>query len=542
MSIFEYVPLMKEMGGGVAIAGIAILIVFLLIVIFKMIGGMRQGFWRQLVRTGRFIAAAIISFIIASSISGAIIGMFDENTFKDLLNTVEGYGIPITDSIRTIVTCFNPETFEYLLLLPAAVILVPLIFTLLFIVLNNILKIASAIIIKVLGFEKASTSPSRLGGALLAGIEAVLLFIILLLPVTGVLSIIDDAYDVVFESQENQEDDAIVEQYETIFMPFTNNPAIKFIGKFGSNALSATFATVNIDGEKANVRQDIMEIIHIVLVDGPALKGADFNNLTDGNKAAIDSIIDSVGDSPFLSGILVGFINGMGNAMNNGVFPIDFGEFDDVMDGVVEYLCGFSAATFGEDLDTLKNLYFVISDGGILSAMKEGNSDIMALLEEKREAGDDVVSNIIEILKGNSRTNSLLTAMTKALISNIIPEDATITVDGVEVEVSYDTVKNSVNEILTVKKEDKTEEEFKEELGNTLDEALKDNKIELEEEVIDGIVDHINENYDEIYSIVGDVDGELTDEQFNDILLEYYDAYLGYVNGGTVPDNIPGIN
>ncbi len=531
MNIFEYVPLMKEMGGGVAIAGIAILIVFLLIVIFKMIGGMRQGFWRQLVRTGRFIAAAIISFIIASSISGAIIGMFDENTFKDLLNTVEGYGIPITDSIRTIVTCFSPETFEYLLLLPAAVILVPLIFTLLFIVLNNILKIASAIIIKVLGFEKASTSPSRLGGAVLAGIEAVLLFIILLLPVTGVLSIIDDAYDVVFESQENQEDDAIVEQYETIFMPFTSNPAIKFMGKLGSNALSATFATVNIDGEKANVRQDIMEIIHIVLVDGPALKGADFNNLTDENKAAIDSIIDSVGDSPFLSGILVGFINGMGHAMNNGVFPIDFGEFDDVMDGVVEYLCGFSAATFGEDIHTIVNVYYAISDSGVLTDMKESDSNIMDLLEQKREAGDDVVSNIIEILKGNSRTNSLLTAMTKALISNIIPEDATITVDGVEVEVSYDTVKNSVNEILTVKKEDKTEEEFKEELGNTLDEALKDNKIELEEEVIDGIVDHINENYDEIYSIVGDVDGELSDEQFNDILLEYYNAYFNHVGG-----------
>lgn len=533
MNIFEYVPLMKEMGGGVAIAGVAVLVLFLVIIFFKMLGGMRQGFWRQLIRTGRFIGAAIISYIIASSISSGIIGMFDESTFNDLLNQIEAGGVPISDSIRTIISCFNPETFEYLLLLPAAVIIVPFVFTLLFIVINNILKIVSAIIIKILGFQKADSNPSRLGGAVLAAIEGILLFIILLLPVTGILSIVDEAYDVAFESEENREDAAIVEQYETIFLPFIDNPAIDFTQKLGSRALSETFATVKIDGEKANVRNDILEIIHIALVDGPALKGADFNNLTEENKAAIDSIIDSVGDSHFLSGILVGFINGMGNAMKNDIFPVEFGEFSDVMDGVVEYLSSFSIATFGEDLHTIVNVYYAISDSGVLTAMKDGNKDIMQLLDQKRQEGDDVLSEIIEVLKSNKRTSKLITAMTKALITNLVPEDATIEINGEQVQISYDTVKDSVSDILSVKKDDHaTEEAFKETLGSTLDTALKNNSITLEPEVLDGIVDHINDNYDEIYEAVGEeVDGELTDEQFNNILLQYYTSYMNSMGG-----------
>ena len=533
MNIFEYVPLMKEMGGGVAIAGVAVLVLFLGIIFFKMLGGMRQGFWRQLIRTGRFVGAAILSYIIASSISSGIIGMFDESTFNDLLNQIEAGGVPVSDSIRTMISCFNPETFEYLLLLPAAVIIVPFVFTLLFIVINNILKIVSAILIKILGFQKADSNPSRLGGAVLAAIEGILLFIILLLPVTGILSIVDEAYDIAFESEENREDAAIVEQYETIFLPFIDNPAIDFTQKLGSRALSETFATVKIDGEKANVRNDILEIIHIALVDGPALKDADFNNLTEENKAAIDSIIDSVGDSHFLSGILVGFINGMGNAMKNGIFPVEFGEFGDVMDGVVEYLSSFSIATFGEDLHTIVNVYYAISDSGVLAAMKDGNTDIMTLLDQKRQEGDDVLSEIIEVLKANKRTSKLITAMTKALITNLVPEDATIEINGEQVQISYDTVKDSVSEILSVKKDDtKTEEQFKEELGSTLDTALKNNSITLEPDVLDGIVDHINDNYDEIYSAVGEeVDGELTDEQFNNILLQYYTSYLNSMGG-----------
>ncbi len=527
MNVFEYVPLMKETGGGTAIAGVAILAVFLIIVIFKMIIGMRQGFWRQLIRTARCVAAAVLSFTVASLISGGIIGAFEGVTFDELISKLGRFDFAITDKLSAILSCFSPETFEYLLLLPAAVIVVPLVFLILFIVINNILKIVSGIIIKVLGFQKASNPTSRLGGAVLAAVEAMIIFTIIVMPASGALNIIDDAYDIVFEEEENRESEEVVEQYRTVFLPFINNPAIDFVGGLGGNALSQSFATVKIDGEKVDVRRDIMEIIHIALVEGPALKGADFNNLTVENKTAISSILESIESSPFMSNIFVGFIQGAAGAIDSGVIPLNMGEFDNVFDGVVGYLSGFSADTFGEDLDTIKELYFALSDSGILSAIKEGSQDVMSLLEQKRKDGDDVVASAIEILKSNSRTSELMTSLTKALISNI---STSITVDGVQIEVTYEEVKESVSDVLAVKKEDfATEEEYKEELKGTLDKALTDNGIELEDEVVDGIADYIDENY-------SDYVGELTDEQFNDILLEYYDVYLDYINNGVLPD------
>ena len=107
-----------------------------------------------------------------------------------------------------------------------------------------------------------------------------------------------------------------------------------------------------------------------------------------------------------------------------------------------------------------------------------------------------------------------------------------LNINGVEVEVSYESVKESVNEVLSVKREDfTTDEAYKTVLTATLDKALTDNGIELEEEIVSGIADHIDENY-------SDFVGELTDEEFNDILLEYFDAYLDYVNSGDLPEGI----
>ncbi len=519
---------MKEMGGVTGYAGAIIVALFLLIVLCRMISGMRQGFWRQLINSARCVAAAVLSFTIASLISGGILGAFDGMSFDELVAKLDKFNFRITDQLSAVISCISPESFEYLLLLPASVIIVPIVFLVLFIVLNNILRIASRLIINILGFQKASSSPSRLGGAVLAGVEAVLVFMILVMPASSVLGIIDESYDIIFEEQANCENEEIVEQYETTFMPFVENPAINFVGKLGASKISESFSTVKLDGERVNVRNDIMEIIHIILVEGPSLNGADFSNLSNNNKEAISSILNSVESSPFLSNILVSFVRGAAGAINSGVIPVNFGEYTDVLDGVVNYLSGIDSTTLSEDISTVKELYFELSDSGILAAVKDGEN-IMSQLEEKRKEGDDVFAEIVGILKENSGTSDFMTSITKALISNI---STTVTVDGVEVEVTYESVKESVSEVLNVKKDNfATEEEYKEQLSATLDKALTDNGIKLEDEIIDGIADYVDENY-------ADVSGELTDEQFNDILLEYYDVYLDYINNGTIPEDI----
>ena len=76
MNFFEYVDLMKEKSTPVAIVGLGLLALFLVVIIFKMFGGIRRGTWRQLVRTGMTLIAAVVSYLAALYLSNSIIGGF----------------------------------------------------------------------------------------------------------------------------------------------------------------------------------------------------------------------------------------------------------------------------------------------------------------------------------------------------------------------------------------------------------------------------------------------------------------------------------
>ena len=59
-------------------------------------------------------------------------------------------------------------------------------------------------------------------------------------------------------------------------------------------------------------------------------------------------------------------------------------------------------------------------------------------------------------------------------------------------------------------------------------------KLQLDDEIIDGIADYyVSSGLDEYE--------ELTDDDINDIILSYYDAYLKYLENGTIPDGVGGL-
>ena len=531
MKFFEYVDRMVEEGGIVGTVALAALALFLLFIIIKMLGGVRRGGWRQLVRTAVTFAAAVVSYFLAVILSDHIIGSLNVASLEGLISWIEGYVPEIGEMIRGGLQSINTEIIEYVILLPATILLVPVISTLIFLLINLVFKIIRAVIIKIFGFKRAKSNSQRLYGALLAAAEAIIWITMVLFPVCSLLTLVDQAYDQAAASVEDGESNAIIDTYDEYIRPFTENPAISFMCSLGTDTMADTIATVDIDGEKTNMRDEVLAVAHLIIIEGGDLKGADFSSLNEDGKAAVDKIIDTLYQSPYMSRLLVGAIQSCSGLINNGVIPIEIDEgYAHLLDELSLFLEGVDRNSLGNDLNTVKEIYYALSDSGIISEIKSGNTDILGILDARREEGDDVVSNVISILKSNSRTSSLITSMTKVLISNI---STTITVDGVELEVSYESVKNSVNEVLQVKKENyATDEEYKEDLSNALDSALTNNGIELDDEIIDGIADHIGDNY-------SDFAGELTDDDFNDILLSYYDVYVGYIGSGELPEGLP---
>ena len=185
MNLFEYIGEMKELGTPVATAAVVLLCLFLVVIILKMLGGMRRGTWKQIVRTGLTLAAAVISYVVALIISNSIMGSADKGSVEDFIALMEANFPGVGDFLTQLLSGFNPEAFEYVIILPATVVLLPALSTVIFLLINLLFKIVRSVIIKVVGFKAAKTNSQRLGGALLGAVEAIIWVIMVTLPITG---------------------------------------------------------------------------------------------------------------------------------------------------------------------------------------------------------------------------------------------------------------------------------------------------------------------------------------------------------------------
>lgn len=539
MNIFEYIPLMKEQGTPFAFAGVALLALFLVIIILKMLGGMRRGTWRQLVRTGLTLLSAIASYIAGTWLSGHIIGSLDIASLDGLINTVESYLPGAGDAIRDVLSSIDTDMVEYIILLPAAIIIIPVITTFLFLAINLVLKIVRAIVIKVIGLKRAKSNSQRLGGALLAAVEGIIWIIMVMLPICGALSLVDQAYEKAIDSADDESKTELIEFYDEYLLPFTSNPAIEFIDSLGTTALADGIATVTIENEKANMRDEVLSVAHIIIVDAGALEGSDFTNLTPENKEAIGSIVDALSASPFMSRILVQVVQIVPTVYESGFIPLDFGEeFTGIIDDLMTFLKSVERETLSKDLNTIKQFYFGFSDSGLISAMTDGE-DIMQFISDDYK-NDKHILGMINTLSGNPRTQSIVDGLynfvLNAAFSGAMSSPDGEGEGGESVNIDITEVKNGINNIVSVNRENfETEEEYREVLADTIQTTINDTiNVELEDDVVEEIANFVDENYSEQL-------GELTDEEFNEVIFEVIDIYQKYLNGEEInPDDLSG--
>ena len=521
MDLFEYIERMKALGGPVATVAVVMLCLFLVFIIIKMLGGMRRGTWKQLFRSGTTLAAAIISYSVAVMLSNSIMGSTSSGSIEEFIALMDGYFPGIGEILTQALSTFNTEVFEYVIILPAAIVLMPMLAAAIFLLINLILQIVRNILIKVFGFKATKSNSQRLGGALLGGIEAIIWVIIVTLPITGIIGIADRACDRALESGTENSD--LEAAYNEFILPFTENPAYTFIDALGSGALSDGIATIEINEVKTNLRDELLYLAQIGMVEIPALEGADFAALSESNKASLDNITDALHHSPFVSSVIAGVIQSSSGFMNSDLIPFDkAGEYGGLFASLLDFLEGVTQGTLAQDINTIMSVYYAISDSGVIKELEESEgADLMALLQDKRREGDDTIPKIIGILQDNPRTAAMVKAMTETLLSSL--STGVQLPNGSTVSVSYDSLKNDMSNVLSVERSDyATDDEYYGAIGAVLDSTLRENGIALEGEIIDSIAEYIGDEYSDI--------DEMTDAQFNDMLLYYYDAYLEYVN------------
>jgi hypothetical protein len=164
---------------------------------------------------------------------------------------------------------------------------------------------------------------------------------------------------------------------------------------------------VKVDGEKTNMRDEVLSVSHAIIVDVGNLQGADFTALNPDQQAAVSSITDTLARSPFMSRILVSLMNTVPTVYESGMIPLDFGEdYAEIIDSFMSFLSDVSRETLGDDLGTLEDFYFGFCNSGLLTAISDGE-DIMQFVSNDYR-GERHILGMVNALSGNPRTKGIV--------------------------------------------------------------------------------------------------------------------------------------
>ena len=492
--------------------------------------GLRRGISRQLVRTLTIIASGIISFILSTATLKKISEYLDGKTMADIKQLLIDKGMFFTSENIAWIENFDVHTLELILAIPLSLIIMPLIFVILFILISGVMLIAHWLLSAIFGFKKRRNNFfTRLLGMGLGFIQGVAVAGLVLMPVIGIgVSASESIAALNSEAPEDETTVMLTKKYNTYIKGTVESPTFKFLEKYGMNALYTKIATVDIDGKSFDMTELIPDIT-MVASEASGLKGADFKNLTSENEATIEGLLDDIEKNAYLTEILAGSINALSHAYTDGTFNVEIGEpFNSVIDSAVSIFHTSDASNVHTDLDTVADVLFIISRDGVLSAFDKGSDAMLDVLTKRDVNGETTVNRVVNTINSNERTKPLVTLITKLSVT-VMSQQAGISENAQE---TYDNIKASINEdILSINKEHyETEEEYVAEVSSALDNTLKENNITLEKEIVDTMAQYVTDNYSDI--------DEITDEQANDIILSYYDAYLDYLETGEVPDDL----
>ena len=489
--------------------------------------GLSRGISRQIVRTLTVIAAAVISFILAKSCYTLMADFFDGKTTEDILLLLTEKGILSEGQDLSVIKNIDLKVIQLLLTLPLAVILMPLVFVICFIVTSGLLLIVHWILSAIFGFKKRrNNAVTRLLGMGLGLIQGVLVAAIILMPIAGIGNSVSESVEILKQEAAGDESQPeIVELYDTYVKEIVEDPIVTAVGKCGGNLLYKGIATVEIDGKDSDMTK-LLPDITVIVSKGIEVGGADFTNLTPENEQTVNEILDVLEGSEYLSQIVAGAMRSVANAYSSGSISLPLEPpFDSFVDSAISIFETTDTTNLHTDLDTISEVLFILSRDGVLSAVNSGSDALLDVFTKKDADGNTTVKRIIDTINKNERIKPLISLVTKLSVSVMADQ---MGMDEGTAD-AYENIKTGLNEkVMKVNKDDyATKEEYVDAVADSLRDTLNESDIQLDKEIVDNMAEYIADNY-------SDKD-EISDDEINDILLSYYDAYLEYIEKDAAP-------
>ena len=507
-------------GTPLAALGIIAAVIILAIMAIHAFSGRKNGIYHQTVKIGLVVLAVLIAFLIADHFTKACLTLFAKDKMTEA-ELIAKFGIP-SEGIGGLISFLGADTLAYLLATVYGVLLAPFVFFVLFILLSAVFAIVYRIVKKKLKFPECNKRYQKILSICIGALQGFIIASVILLPFISIANIADTAASAAAESTQDEEFKSL---YNEKISKKLNNPTFAVVKALGGNAMTRELATARYKGEKFNGKDEVDIFVKEIYPQLEALKQVKFGGtLSENDKATIDKFIGSIGRSDLTSSLIAGLLSNMANSSNQSELPIQgSGLFNTFISSSLKVFENADKNTVKEDLAVLKDIIFILSDTGVLEAMGAGGDLSAALTQPYNET--TVFRAIMDFINSNERFVPLTTALTEMSIEMLmqnVPGEVPVSAEA------YSNIKSGFSGILTLTKPSAGDEaakaEYVKNVSDIIGTTFAENNINVEQNVIDGMAKQVADTEDSS-SVDADGDGTLSDAEFNDIMLNYYDSY-----------------
>lgn len=490
-------------------------VIVLLLVAIGALKGWSNGISRMAVRFLTIILSIIFAALIASSVGNSIINQYNADTSKTIFDAIKSSDPSLAESLKWILE-IDSAPIKYIAAIPVTLVICPIMFVPLFVIISALMMIPQAIFCAIFRLTKKKNNVgTKLCGLLLGALQGLVVSAMIFMPMVGVSSAISESVAILNTGAPNDESTIeITEPYNEYVKGVTEGPLVKTLSFFGAKITYNSIATIKIDGDSINMTELVPDTTKIY-AKSTHLSGFDWKSVNEDNKATINSIVETLLTNKYYSTLLTSLIREVAYSYSSGAMPFELGEpFNNFVSEAVAILQTIDTDTVSEDVHTILDVYYVLSEDGVFMAMEATSDEMLVSLTKTNEDGTTTISKVITIIKSNNRIKSLITLLTKLSISVMSNQT------GIDANISeaYDGVKGGLNDALQITKDGKSEEEYLSEVSDSIEATLNDNGIALDKEIINNMAKFVSDNFE--------AGQEVTDDDMNDIILSYYDAYL----------------
>ncbi len=480
----------------VNIVNIALYVIAGLFVVFGFYNGWKRGATRQMFRIFFIAGAAVLAAFATKGLFNVIYNFCADKTLWEILEETKIATVfKLDGDFEEVIRSLDVIAADYLVPLLLSFVVLPILYVPIFFVFCGLMLLLGHALLIVFNYPDHNFDDfNRLVSAFLGGILGLAIALVTFVPAAGLLKFSADTVDTLYETDPDGEaTETYTDFYIENFEPLNNHPLIQWTQKLGGSLLFDYFSLVEYEGEPTDMQSEAQAVVRVGIRAYSMHKNTDWADLTQSDKNTLEAMIADLTDHPYIRGLSASVLQATGGFLAEKVEGLD-GIEEPVRTILSEMVGTFAEITedsLKTDLETVRTVYFLLSDTGVLRTMNKGG-DMTAALARTNKDGKTVLALVIGELDKNAHTRAITSALTDVsfaiLLGNTDMGEETME----KIRQVKDDVTSALNGALALNEEDyESHEDYVAAIADRVDGALTENGVELDDAILGGVAGYI---------------------------------------------------